>query len=50
MPKRLAPALAIVLVLVYAVVISPLVWKDVVTAKHARDYATYHYATQEAAC
>ena len=49
MPKRLAPALAIVLVLVYAVVIAPLTWKDVVTAKHGRDYATYHYAAIVAA-
>lgn len=49
MPKRLAPALAIVLVLVYAVVIAPLTWKDVVTVKHGRDYATYHYAAIVAA-
>ena len=45
MPKR---ALAIVLILVYAVAIVPSGWKDVVRTKHGRDYATYHYATQVA--
>jgi hypothetical protein len=47
-PKRASTAIALLLAIVYAAVISPSVWKDVVTAKHGRDYATYHYAVAEA--
>jgi hypothetical protein len=47
-PQRLSLPVAILLILVYAAVIAPLTWKSVVTAKHGRDYATYHYATQVA--
>jgi hypothetical protein len=48
MSRRISIGLVVVLVLVYGLISLHPAHKKVVSAKHARDYATYHYAVAEA--
>lgn len=45
--RRLSPALLALLAALYVVTVLPS-WRAVTSVSHGRDYATYHYAAQEA--